>query len=106
MKSGDGDFTQQQKLEHLIEMVSSTHNQVKDMQKGLSELSANQTAAFAGAVNQEKVIMPRTFILLPFKTEEVPVPAPSDVDVDVKSQVAGDVDVVQSASASSSSAVG
>ena len=102
MKIGDGDLTQQEKLEHLIEMVSSTHSQIKDMQEGLSELSEKQTAAFASAVKQEKIIMPRTFILLPFKTEEVPVPAPSDA----KTQDAVDVDMVESATASSASAVG
>ena len=106
--SGNGDFTQQEKLEHLIEMVSSTHNQVKDMQKGLSELSTDmqkelsdlsekQTIASIGAVNPKKIIMPRTFILLPYKTEEVPVPS------NATTQVADDVDVVQLALASSSS---
>ena len=93
----DGAFTQQEKLDYLIEMVSSTHGQVKDMQKGMSELSEKQTTASVGAVKQEKIIMPRTFILLPFKTEEVPVPSSA------KTQIAGDVDVVQSAAAASSS---
>ena len=106
-KRGDGDFEPQEKLDYLIEMVKSTHNQVTDMQKGLSELSTDmqkelsdlsekQTRASVGAVNPEKIIMPRTFILLPYKTEEVPVPS------NATTQVGGDVDVVQLALASSS----
>ena len=71
-------LSQQEKLEHLKEMVSATLSQVKDVQKGLDDVKELSTAPHTVAGTREavstpekkKFIMPRTFILLPYEPYE------------------------------------
>ena len=58
------------KLQRLKGMIENTIAQIKDAQASFDTLPELQRTA--AAANEEKVVMPRTFILLPFQREPVP----------------------------------
>ena len=70
----DGDPSQKDKLDYLIEMVKSTKDQISGMEKDVKDLNAlSTTLSELPTGSTEKYIMPRTFILVPVGNEPEPI---------------------------------
>ena len=70
----DIDPSKKDKLDHLIEMVTSTKEQITGMKKDVQDLNAlSMSLTQIPTGSTEKYIMPRTFILVPVDNEPEPV---------------------------------